>query len=194
MIYSIGHSNYHINVFLDKLTMFNINAVVDVRSNPYSKLLPYFNIDYLKNFLKQHNCYYIYMGDTLGARQTQPKFLSSDGKVDFCKVAKDIDFNRSIDRLIDGHNKNYNIALMCSESDPLICHRFSLISRALKDRGYIVQHILKNGNLIAQQELENNLIRKFQSKIDFLLQTNGTPLEQAYFFQNKEIGFNTLQP
>lgn len=154
MIYSIGHSNYHIDVFFNKLSIFDINVVVDVRSNPYSKLVPHFNNDYLQTFLKKHNCYYIFMGDTLGARQIQTKFLTDDGKVDFNKIAKADEFNKSIDRIINGYTKNYKIALMCSESNPLICHRFSLVSRALKAKGYSVEHILKDNTLISQCNLE----------------------------------------
>ena len=53
---------------------------------------------------------------------------------------------------------------MCCEKDPLMCHRFYSISKELKLAGVGVQHILEDGEVKSQEELEieDNLKSKKQ--------------------------------
>ena len=48
-IYTIGHSNYSMERFLDMLRHYNINTVVDIRGTPYSK----YNVQYDKEKLQE---------------------------------------------------------------------------------------------------------------------------------------------
>ncbi|WP_373027523.1 DUF488 family protein, partial [Sulfurimonas sp.] len=47
-IYTIGHSIYEIEDFVELLKQNQINTIVDVRSTPYSKFAPQYNRETLK--------------------------------------------------------------------------------------------------------------------------------------------------
>ena len=48
-IYTIGHSNYSIERFVEMLKKFKIDVVVDIRGTPYSK----YNVQYDKEKLQE---------------------------------------------------------------------------------------------------------------------------------------------
>ena len=81
-LYTVGHSTHDINFFISILEKFHINALVDVRSVPYSKFSNQFNQEYISEKLKKNGIYYIFMGDLLGARYDDKKVLNSSGIVD----------------------------------------------------------------------------------------------------------------
>jgi hypothetical protein len=120
--------------------------------------------------------------------------LLTNGRVDFDKVRKSAAFNKGIERLRHGLNRGFNIALMCAEADPLECHRFSMISVALKDE-FEVYHILKDNSVITNLDLEQELLRKFKKKLltsDLFrsVHTYGERVTAAYKLQNEEIGYS----
>jgi len=202
-IYTIGHSTHPIDLFISILRNSQIDVVVDVRSIPYSQFADQFNKDNLKFILKTNNIYYIPMGDLLGARYEDNSLLFEDGKVSFEKVAKTKKFNDGIKRINDGLSKGYNIALMCSEKNPLECHRFSLISHFLDEHGYLVEHILPN-KVIAHKILDEKLFEYFKSKrkitfkIDKILNSHGFQKDlfdnsnknDLYLTLNKLVAYN----
>ena len=162
-IYTIGHSTHPVDLFLGILKNSKINVVVDVRSIPYSQFADQYNKDNLNSILKKNSIYYIPMGTLLGARHKNRSLLFDDGKVNFDKVTKTKNFIDGINRIDDGLQKGYNIALMCSEKNPLECHRFSLISHFLHEHGYDVEHILPD-RIIAHRVLDEKLFEYFRSK------------------------------
>ena len=195
-LYSIGHSSQTQEEFLALLTLYRINCIVDVRSVPASKYSPQFNQETLRYFLKSHGIQYLHFGDEFGARRTDS--IDESGQVNFEQAVKTPLFQQGAARLMKGLEKGYQIALMCSEADPLECHRFSMVSRYFYDQGIDVQHILKDGTLASQASLEKEMINQFLHsrkyrllEVDFLF---GTYLEEeqrndAYRLKNKEIGF-----
>lgn len=207
-IYTIGHSTLIRDEFLDVLQACGVTAVVDVRSDPHSMMADQFNIEGLQPFLRGHGCQYVHIGDSLGARQTDPSVLNEQGQVDFSKVMHLETFQKGLDRLQDGMSKGFKIAIMCSERDPLTCHRFGLVARALKARDVKVWHIIpetvmqhapnakkplskiKSCKVVSQNELEAELMVKYDKKIDMLFLGDGDPLEQAYQQLNNDIGFS----
>ena len=54
------------------------------------------------------------------------------------------------------------VALMCSEKEPLDCHRALLIAMVLADRGAAVGHILADGVLEDHDEAMDRLIDGFK--------------------------------
>lgn len=162
-IYTIGHSTHPVDLFLSILRNSRIDVVVDVRSVPYSQFAVQYNKDNLKSFLKKNDIYYIPMGNLLGARYEDKSLLFDDGKVSFERVTKTKNFQSGIDRIDDGIKKGYNIILMCSEKNPLECHRFSLISHFLHEHGYDVEHILPD-RIIAHRVLDEKLFEYFKAK------------------------------
>jgi len=60
-IYTVGHSNVEFEKFLGLLN--GINVLVDVRSVPFSKYVPQFNIDSIKARLQDVGIEYVFMKD-----------------------------------------------------------------------------------------------------------------------------------
>ena len=156
-IYTIGHSNHEIDYFLELLQSQKINCVVDVRSIPASKYNPQFNQKPLGAFLKKNEIIYMHFGDEFGARQEDEKLLDENGCVNFIWFQKTRAFQEGIERIDIGLEKGFKIALMCSEGNPLECHRFSMISVYLESIDIEVQHILKNKTLLSNLALEAQL-------------------------------------
>ena len=195
-LYSIGHSSQTQEEFLALLTSYGINCIVDVRSVPASKYSPQFNQENLKWFLKSHGIQYLHFGDEFGARRTDS--VDENGQVNFELAVKTPNFQQGVVRLMRGLEKGYQIALMCSEADPLECHRFSMVSRYFYDLGLDVQHILKDGTLASHASLEKEMIDQFLHsrkyrlpEIDLLFGTYSEEEQRkdAYRLKNKEIGY-----
>lgn len=195
-LYSIGHSSQTQEEFLALLIQYRINCIVDVRSVPASKYTPQFNEEALKWFLKSQGIQYLHFGDEFGARRTD--CIDKDGQVNFEQAVKTSLFQQGVARLMKGLGKGYRIALMCSESDPLECHRFSMVSRYFYDQGIDVQHILRDGNLASHAFLEKEMInqllhsRKYHlPEVDLLFGTYSEEEQRkdAYRLKNKEIGY-----
>ena len=51
-IFTIGHSSLAVEVFLELLLRFGITDVVDVRSSPYSRYMPRYNRENVREILK----------------------------------------------------------------------------------------------------------------------------------------------
>ena len=195
-LYSIGHSNQSQEDFLALLRAHKIDCVVDVRSVPASKHSPQFNMDEIRWFLKRNGVQYLYFGDEFGARRTD--CIDDTGHVNFELAVQTANFQHGADRLMSGLEKGYHISLMCSEANPLECHRFSLVSRYFYEQGLDVQHILKDAELASHQMLEKQMIdemlhsRKFHlSEVDQLFGTYTAEDQRrdAYRLKNKEIGY-----
>ena len=158
-LYSVGHSNQSQEEFLELLKKHDVNCIVDVRSVPASKYTPQFNMEPLKWFLKKNDIQYLHFGEEFGARRTDS--LNIEGQVDFEQAVRTTNFNRGVERLMNGLQKGFRISLMCSEANPLECHRFSLVSRYFYDNGLDVQHILKDGELASHEVLEKEMIDEY---------------------------------
>ena len=195
-IYTIGHSILEIDKFISLLKDNNIDTIVDVRSIPYSKFASQFNKETLKHYLKENNIYYIYMGNSLGARYEDKALLFDDGKVNFKKVQETISFQNGISRLEKGLSKGYKIALMCSEKEAFDCHRFVLISEFLARNGINIKHIYPD-KVVSQEFLEQKLLKKYEKKLPVANLfdqeiTDELRLKLAYEFRNKDIAYNAF--
>jgi len=141
-LYTIGHSNDSLEYFLERIRENGIDTVVDVRRIPYSRYAQQFNKKNFEKSLKNEGIHYIYMGDTLGGKITDPEYLTADGRIDYSKVTRSERFLRGISRLEAGMKRGFTLAVMCAEKDPLKCHRFHLISCFLARKGYEILHIV----------------------------------------------------
>lgn len=192
-LFTIGHSTHEINYFVDLLKAYDVNCVVDVRTLAASRFNPQYNKSALSASLRDNKITYIHMPEEFGARHTDPSLLTN-GRVDFDKVRKSESFKKGVERIRHGVNKGFTIALMCAEAEPLECHRFSMISVALKDEFDIV-HILKDKSSITQLDLEGELLKKYKKKLltSDLFQsahTYGERLKAAFRLANDEIGYS----
>lgn len=148
-VFTIGYSGRNLAEFLGLLSTNGITAVGDVRSQPFSKFSPDFNEDALKRELHKAGIAYVFLGSELGAR-TSDESCYVDGKVQYDRLATTEPFRTGLDRVERGR-AGHRIALMCAESDPLMCHRCVLVSRHLAARRIPVLHILENG-LVEEHE------------------------------------------
>lgn len=193
-VFTVGHSNHTIDYFYELLKFYGINCLIDVRSIPASKFSPQFNQNYLSIFLKKRGIIYMHFKDEFGARQEDTDVLNESGQVNFELFRKTAEFQRGIQRIKLGLSKGYKIALMCAEANPLECHRFSMIAHYLNETGFDIQHIMKNKDLKAHKELEEELLKKYAKKLPepSLFEPNisqETKLKVAYQLHNKQIGW-----
>ncbi len=178
-IFSIGHGNRKIEDFLMLLKDFNIQFLIDVRSQPYSKFNPQFNQNELKFFLESNGVKYVFMGDSLGGRPKDTTCYDTEGKVNYEALKTKDFFLQGINRIKTAYDKNINIALMCSESNPCECHRSKLIGRVLIAENISLQHIDENGKIKDQITVINQL-NKGLSDVDLFGNSQNVRSRKGY--------------
>lgn len=142
-LYTIGHSNISIDSFIKLLISAGIEVLVDVRSFPYSRYATQFNKESLVDAVKSKHIEYIFMGDVLGGRPDDSSCYIN-GKVDYELIRQKEYYQKGLKRLIKGIGQ-YCVAIMCSEEDPMECHRRNLIARDMYKRGVRIFHIRSSG-------------------------------------------------
>ena len=187
-IFTIGHSNHPIGRFITLLADAGVTAVADVRSAPVSRFSPQFNRKDLSASLGEHGIAYTFLGDKLGGRPQQPEMFTG-GVADYEKMAATESFRVGLNRLIDGARR-YRTAAMCSEADPLHCHRCLLVARALTERSLPVAHILASGDTVTHAEIEARLLDLAHlSEAGLLLGSRDERLAEAYRARGRKIAY-----
>jgi uncharacterized protein (DUF488 family) len=186
-VLTIGHSTLPYERFLSLLRSARVTAVADVRSAPYSRQFPHFSRDELCDQLRSDGVSYVFLGKELGGRPSEEKFYC-EGVADYEKMAQAPEFNKGLDRVIEGA-KNHRIALMCSERDPLDCHRCLLVGRALARRGIRVGHILSDGSVVRHEQIEDRLLELAGRTDDDLFATRSDRLAAAYRERARKVAF-----
>lgn len=190
-IYTIGHSTHSSERFAELLSAHSITAVCDVRSSPYSKFNPQFNRETIREELKNHGISYVFIGKELGPRSDDPACYAN-GKVQYSRLAKTDLFSQGLDRLKNGM-KSYRIALMCSEKDPVTCHRMILICRSLRSHETEIRHILEDGTLENNSDSEKRLMQILKIPQAELFDSEEDLIQRAYDKQSEKIA-HTLNP
>ena len=195
IVYTIGHSTHPVDYFLELLQAFSIDTVIDVRSVAASSYNPQYNKEALAAFLEANQIAYQHFGTEFGARHTEPELLDAEGRVDFDRIRESHFFKQGMSRLLNEVTDGRTIALMCSEADPMECHRFSMISVAVEQQEIEVHHILKDKRYKTNTQLENQLLKRFAKKIPQpdLFQPDITLEDQlrvAYRLHNKEVAYS----
>ena len=175
-------ANVNVPDMLQALKSLGVNTLIDVRSVPYSQQAPACNADLLKSSCATAGLMYGHMSE-LGAKADEysdvfslagdvfcekevypvPKsrrpddgaLLPSDEIVDFAKMRTSKLFLSGLERLRKGCRLGYRMALMCSEKNPVDCHRYFLISQAIAgdtlEESFVVNHLCRepiSGRLI----------------------------------------------
>lgn len=185
-LYSIGHSNLSFEAFLARLRQAGIEAVADVRSSPWSRFNPQFNRETLKASLKAAGIAYSHL-EELGGRPAQRRFYC-EGVADYRKMRTAPAFEAGLQRLDDGARR-YRIAIMCSEQNPLECHRCLLVGRALHDAGRPIVHLLHDGSSMTQTDVEERLLELAGKDGADLFAPQKERMEAAYWAQNRRNAF-----
>lgn len=186
-IFTIGYSTHTTETFIDLLQKNNITALADVRSYPYSRHTPQFSIDFLKKALKEVGISYVFLGKELGARSENTAYYRR-GKIQYDLLAKDPLFIHGLERIHHGM-KNYQIALMCAEKDPLDCHRAVLISRNIKKYNVNIEHIHSDGNLETHRAMELRMLRLYDMSENDMFDSPEKILGNAYCIHGEKIAY-----
>lgn len=192
--YTIGHSNHHLSRFIELLEMHNISLLIDVRSNPYSRYMSDYNKETIPGILSAHDINYAHLGEELGGRARDHTLMTDEGQTDYQKIMKTQLFKNGIKKVIKAIMAGERLALMCSEKNPLDCHRFVLVSRALSLKGVEVFHILETGELKGNEELENELLNQYklnnkQATLFGERKTMADLIDEAYLMRGQEIAY-----
>ena len=131
---SIGHSTQSLEDLVALLQQHRIEVVGDVRTSPFSRFNPQFNRRDLQLGLNEAGIQYVFLGAELGGRPDGDEFYDPDSHVLYGRMAETPEFKAGLSRLLDG-TKRFRVAMMCSEEDPVECHRFLLITRVLHGEG-----------------------------------------------------------
>jgi uncharacterized protein (DUF488 family) len=172
---------------LSLLRAAGITAVADVRTTPFSRHFPHFNEAELRSELKLDGVSYVFLGKELGGRPSGRSFYC-DGVANYEKMAKTETFASGIRRVVEGAKK-FRVALMCSEHDPLDCHRCLLVGRALSDEGVKLIHILGDGSSATHEVVEEKLLNLAGRSSGDLLMTEAERLAAAYRDRSLKVAY-----
>ena len=151
-VFTVGHSNHSAEEFVHLVRDAGVEIVADVRSQPFSRFNPHFNQGALQAALRAADLQYVFLGDTLGGRPTDPDLYAADGQVRYDRVAQTERFADGVHRLLEVR-VDACVAIMCSEEDPARCHRRRLVTPALVARGVPVVHIRGDGTTVTEATL-----------------------------------------
>ncbi|MCH7579966.1 MAG: DUF488 domain-containing protein [Chloroflexi bacterium] len=154
-IFTLGHSNISFEQLLNQLRVYEIEAVADVRSQPYSKYSPHFNRNALNAQLEDAGITYEFMGHQLGGRPDGQHFYDEQGHVRYDKWSEDERFLDGI-AILESIAKRRRWAILCSEGDARACHRHLLLARVLASHGWPktnIIHIEPDGTCISEDSL-----------------------------------------
>ena len=176
-LFTIGHSTHELDKFLRLLKTHDVQAVADVRSQPFSSRFPQFSKNALEKSLKKNAIRYVFLGIELGARREE-ECCYQDGQARYELVAKTSAFAHGITRILKGLEK-YRLALLCAEKDPITCHRTILVCKHLRGRGFPIQHILADGTLESHEALEERMLKVLGKVQPSLFASREQLVEQA---------------
>lgn len=184
---TIGHSNHSWAEFESLLDRHSIDAVLDVRSSPYSKFSPQFHRDAMDTSLRRSGRGYRFLGRELGARRHEPECYV-DRVARYDQIAKLQLFREGINAVLS-EAQSRRVALMCSEQDPITCHRMILVCRELGDRAREIVHVLGDGRVETNKEAEDRLLDLLGFPVGDLFQSRDELVEQAYAKQADRIAW-----
>jgi uncharacterized protein (DUF488 family) len=174
-IYTIGHSNHPWPKFVELITGARIRCLIDVRTNPRSRFAQ-FNRAPLESRLRDFGIEYHHMGTILGGRR------AGDGALDYESTAATDSFRRALQE-VEGIARQQPTVLMCSEHEPLDCHRFLLIARHLAEGGADMRHLLRDGSVEPHCQTEERLLKKTGADVGPI---SLRPQALAYAFLKRE--------
>jgi uncharacterized protein (DUF488 family) len=122
-LYTFGHSNRPINVFISKLKENKVDVLVDVRTNPFSRWFPQYNKLALEHSLETQSIQYLYRGQNLGGK------------------GQNTGYDEAIDELTNLAKGGKKVCVVCSEADYHKCHRYTTLTPSFENRGLSVTHI-----------------------------------------------------
>jgi uncharacterized protein (DUF488 family) len=154
---TVGHSNHDFAYFVGLLREAGVTAIADVRTHPSSQRYPHFNRSELQYGLQEEGIAYAFLGQQLGGRPASSQLYHGDGTVNYERVRETLEFKNGIERVCSA-TEDYTVALLCSEEDPLDCHRGLMLSPALVERQLPPVHLRGDGSVETTADFEERLL------------------------------------
>lgn len=163
-LFTLGHSRHPLEKFIQLLQAHGVLLVVDVRSVPFSRYHPQFTKKNLERNLSQRGFQYTWGGNALGGRPSDPTCYRNGalpGKgadhlhtVNYPEVMRREWFLKGIDRLLELAGEQPT-AILCSEENPIYCHRHHLIAKFLmrEHPEVTIHHIRGNGTVLPAESI-----------------------------------------
>jgi uncharacterized protein (DUF488 family) len=153
-LYTIGHSTRTLEELIQALQAHSIRTLVDIRSFPMSRRLPYFNRENLETSLPKAGIQYVWMralgGRRKKIRDDSPNIgLRSPSFRNYADYMLTTDFQNAAAELVQlaEHSRT---AYMCAERVYFRCHRM-LVSDYLVAHGHEVLHLDATGPVKAHK-------------------------------------------
>lgn len=153
-LYTIGHSTHTIEEFIEILKAHKITHLVDIRTVPKSRHVPWFNKSELAKVLKKEKIAYSHFSQLGGLRHSVKDSINTGwrnasfrGFADYMQTKEFFEALKSLNNLI---KKEFRVAIMCAEAVPWRCHR-SLVADAEVVRGLHVFHIMSKTSVHEHQ-------------------------------------------
>lgn len=149
-LYTIGHSTHSMQEFIEILQAHKITHIVDIRTVPKSRYVPWFNENRLKTRLHKTNISYTHMVELGGLRKPEKDSINQGWHnasfrafADYMQTYEFYEGLKKLNQLIKQKGK---VAIMCAEAVPWRCHR-SLIADAEVVRGIKVLDIMSHTSI-----------------------------------------------
>jgi uncharacterized protein (DUF488 family) len=134
VLWTIGHSNRSIEQFVALLEEHKIEALVDIRSFPTSKI-EHFKREEMECWLPEYGIEYVWLGKELGGYRRGGYEAHTKTEL----------FREGVEKLLE-FARQRRVCIMCMEKNPKYCHR-RFLTAYLERKGVEVIHILERGQL-----------------------------------------------
>ena len=157
-VFTIGYGGRETDEFIAILNDYQIDTVVDVRSQPYSRYAPDFCKERLSAILNRSGIEYQFMGNSLGGRPNDSQCYTYSPQrkkklLDANKCETREFYQQGISQLKRAVSTGRRIVIMCSELEPHECHRGYVLGKTLDGDEIAVNHIGKYGELLSQSQI-----------------------------------------
>ena len=157
-VYTIGYGGRETDDFIAILNEYEIDTLVDVRSQPYSRYAPDFCKDRLSLILNRSGIHYEFMGNSLGGRPNDSACYTYSPQrkkklLDAKKCESKAFYRNGISQLKHAMSRGRRIVIMCSELEPHECHRGYVLGKTLDGDEIAVIHIGRDGQPLLQSQL-----------------------------------------
>lgn len=140
-VFTIGHSTHSFDHFVELLKGQSVTDLVDVRSTPYSKLVPWTKRESLEIALLDDLIDYRWLGDGLGGRPQGGWLYNRRGELLYPVYRLTTAYQAGLASLLNLIARKELLCLMSVSENPEECHRKLLIAPDLAEAGVKVRHI-----------------------------------------------------
>ena len=134
VLWTIGHSSRSIEQFVALLEEHKIEALVDIRSFPTSKI-EHFKREEMECWLPEYGIEYVWLGKELGGYRRGGYEAHTKTEL----------FREGVEKLLE-FARQRRVCIMCMEKNPKYCHR-RFLTAYLERKGVEVIHILERGQV-----------------------------------------------